>query len=215
MTATEATPEYRAEIRRVFQVANRRIQNIKNAELLSTAVEGLARKTDVYSVFSPRGLSWNELKIEYSKAVNFLRQPTSTAGGTREYNQHLMAKYDLTQQEFDLMAKSLNDKLTSIDDVNFVERYLMRYKDFTGELEMAAADVSKQIESEAISLRSAIDSKIESETDETLSAIEAEQAKAAALGKAFNFFEDLANGIGKGIVKGLTDMIDDALDPQI
>ena len=130
-----SSPENRKEIARVFQMANRRIQNIEQSGLLSPAVSAL-NKNDItrYSKFSMKH-DWQTLKTEYAKAISFLRQPTSTLTGLREYNKHLKAVYDLSDDEFELMSKSLNRKLSSISDTNFVERYLMRYKDFTGELE--------------------------------------------------------------------------------
>lgn len=167
--AKESSPEYRAEIRRVFQMANRRIQNIESAGLMSPAVAAL-NKGDItgYSKFSMSGKTWEELKLEYGRAVAFLRQPTSTATGVRQYNAHLQAAYDLTADEFNLMARDLQGKLSSLSDSAFVDRYLMRYKDFTGELEQSAADISTQIESEAESIRRAIDAQIEREADEVV-----------------------------------------------
>lgn len=167
--AKESSPEYRAEIRRVFQMANRRIQNIESAGLMSPAVAAL-NKGDItgYSKFSMSGKTWEELKLEYGRAVAFLRQPTSTATGVRQYNAHLQAAYDLTADEFNLMARDLQGKLSSLSDSAFVDRYLMRYKDFTGELEQSAADISTQIESEAESIRRAIDAQIQKEADEVV-----------------------------------------------
>ena len=162
MTATESSPEYRHEIAKVFQRANRRIQNIEKSGLISPAVTALGTGSiKGYTKFSMRNSDWNSLKVEYAKAVSFLKQPTSTATGTREYDRHLMKAYDLTEDEFNLMAKKLNDKLTSVSDEEFVERYLMRYKDFTGELEQQAADVSSQIESSAVSIQNALDKSLE------------------------------------------------------
>lgn len=162
MTATESSPEFRNEIAKVFQRANRRIQNIEKSGLISPAVTALGKGSiKGYTKFSMRNSDWNSLKVEYAKAVSFLKQPTSTATGTREYDRHLMKAYDLTEDEFNLMAKKLNDKLTSISDEEFVERYLMRYKDFTGELEQQAADVSSQIESSAVSIQNALDKSLE------------------------------------------------------
>lgn len=157
----ESSNAAREEIRRIFQVANRRIQNIENKGLVSPALQAL-NKGDItgYTKFSMKH-SWEELKTEYSKAVGFLRQPTSTASGTREYNKHLQQAYELTDKEFDLMAKKLNDTLTSLSDSDFVEKYLMRYKDFTGELERTVSDVSQQIESEAVAIQNAIDNEID------------------------------------------------------
>ena len=173
--SVESSPELRKEVRRVFQQANRRIQNIESKGLLSPAVTAL-NKGDIkgFSKFSVSGQSWDEIKTEYAKAVYFLRQPTSTASGTRTYNDHLKTAYGLTDKEFNLMADKINEKLTSISDSDFVEKYLMRYKDFTGDLEQSARDASEQIESEAISLQNAIDSNIESEANKLTNEVESE-----------------------------------------
>ena len=168
LQATSSSPKNRKEIARVFQMANRRIQNIERSGLLSPAVAAL-NKGDI-SRFTKFGMKhdWQTLKTEYSKAVSFLRQPTGTLTGLREYNRHLKEVYDLSDNEFELMSKSLNTKLSSISDSNFVERYLMRYKDFTGELEAESRDISDQIESEAYQLQKAIDDEIDRAADEVL-----------------------------------------------
>ena len=167
LQAQKNSPEIRAEISRVFQQANRRIQNIESKGLISPAVQAL-NKSGIkgFTKFSMRQ-DFNSLKVEYAKAVAFLQQPTSTATGTRDYNRYLMNSYDLTEDEFNLMEKKLNDKLTSVSDSEFVERYLMRYKDFTGELEQSASDISTQIESDAESLARALDNSIEQTAERT------------------------------------------------
>lgn len=159
--AKMSSPEYRAEIRRIFQQANRRIQNIESKGLVSPAVMSL-NKGDIqgFTKFSMKH-DWEDLKAEYAKAVSFLRQPTSTATGVREYNKHLMDAYDLTEDEFNLMADKIQEKFLSVSDDNFVEQYLMRYKDFTGELEAEVADVSEQIESDAQMLQAALEEDVE------------------------------------------------------
>lgn len=172
MQAVESSPEYRKEIARVFQMANRRIQNIEQSGQLSPAVQAL-NKGDVkgFTKFSMKG-DWNTLKIEYGKAISFLRQPTSTAQGARQYGQHLQRMYDLTPDEYNLMARNLQGKLNSVSDSDFVERYLMRYKDFTGEMEQSASDISTQIESEAQSISRAIDAEIERRANEVADAMD-------------------------------------------
>lgn len=172
LQAVESSPEYRKEIARVFQMANRRIQNIEQSGQLSPAVQAL-NKGDVkgFTKFSMRG-DWNTLKIEYGKAISFLRQPTSTAQGARQYGQHLQRMYDLTPDEYNLMARNLQGKLNSVSDNDFVERYLMRYKDFTGEMEQSASDISTQIESEAQSISRAIDAEIERQANEVADAMD-------------------------------------------
>lgn len=165
VNSVESTPEHRKEIARVFQMANRRIQNIEKTGLSSPAVLSL-HKSDInrYSKFSMRG-DWVELKKEYTKALAFLRQPTSTVTGLKQYNNHLKKTYDLSDDEFDLMSRSLNNELLSIDDSNFVEHYLMRYKDFTGELEQTVRDVSDQIEDDATDVINALDDMIDKAAD--------------------------------------------------
>ena len=172
LQAVESSPEYRKEIARVFQMANRRIQNIEQSGQLSPAVQAL-NKGDVkgFTKFSMRG-DWNTLKIEYGKAISFLRQPTSTAQGARQYGQHLQRMYDLTPDEYNLMARNLQGKLSSVSDSDFVERYLMRYKDFTGEMEQSASDISTQIESESQSISRAIDAEIERQANEVADQME-------------------------------------------
>lgn len=172
LQAVESSPEYRKEIARVFQMANRRIQNIEQSGQLSPAVQAL-NKGDVkgFTKFSMKG-DWNTLKIEYGKAISFLRQPTSTAQGARQYGQHLQRMYDLTPDEYNLMARNLQGKLSSVSDSDFVERYLMRYKDFTGEMEQSASDISTQIESEAQSISRAIDAEIERQANEVADAMD-------------------------------------------
>lgn len=172
LQAVESSPEYRKEIARVFQMANRRIQNIEQSGQLSPAVQAL-NKGDVkgFTKFSMKG-DWNTLKIEYGKAISFLRQPTSTAQGARQYGQHLQRMYDLTPDEYSLMARNLQGKLNSVSDSDFVERYLMRYKDFTGEMEQSASDISTQIESESQSISRAIDAEIERQANEAADQME-------------------------------------------
>lgn len=172
LQAVESSPEMRKEIARVFQMANRRIQNIEASGQLSPAVQAL-NKGDIegYTKFSMKH-DWNALKVEYGKAISFLRQPTSTVQGARQYGQHLQRMYNLTPDEYNLMARNLQGKLNSVSDSDFVERYLMRYKDFTGEMEQSASDISTQIESEAQSISRAIDAEIERQANEAADQME-------------------------------------------
>lgn len=188
LQAVKSSPEYRKEIARVFQMANRRIQNIEQSGQLSPAVQAL-NKGDIkrFTKFSMRG-DWNTLKIEYGKAISFLRQPTSTARGARQYGQYLQRIYNLTPDEYNLMAKNLLGRLNSISDSVFVERYLMRYKDFTGEMEQSASDISTQIESEAQSISRAIDAEIERQADEVADRMEDIQNNIKRILRNFNKF---------------------------
>lgn len=161
INAVESSSSLRKEIARVFQQANRRIQNIEKNGVVSPAVVAL-NKGDVkgYSKFSMKH-EWNDLKIEYSKAIAFLQQPTSTATGTNEYAKHLKKTYKLSDNEFSLMQEKLIGKIASVSDQKFLEQYLMQYKDFTGELEQDARDVSDQIESDAVKIADNLQNSID------------------------------------------------------
>lgn len=161
LTAVESRGYLRKEIARVFQQANRRIQNVEKSGIVSPAVVAL-NKGDIqgFTKFSMRH-SWEDLKIEYAKAVSFLRQPTSSATGTREYAEHLKKAYDLDDKSFTLMQNKLMGKIASVSDERFLEQYLMQYKDFTGELEQESKDVSDQIEDDAVKIENALDDALE------------------------------------------------------
>lgn len=156
LNALESDRDMRREISRVFQQANRRIQNVEKSGVVSPAVVAL-NKGDIkgFTKFSMKH-EWNELKREYAKAVSFLQQPTSTATGAREYGKHLQKTYNLSDNEFKLMQDRLMGKIASVSDERFLDQYLMQYKDFTGELESESKDVSDQIEDEARLLDNAI-----------------------------------------------------------
>ena len=105
LLASEIGEAYKKEVSKVIQQANRRIQNIEKNGVVSPAVVAL-NKGDVkgYTKFSMRH-GWNDLKIEYSKAIAFLQQPTSTSTGTKEYAKHLKKTYKLSDDEFSLMQE--------------------------------------------------------------------------------------------------------------
>lgn len=172
INAIESSPELRKEIARVFQQANRRIQNVENSGIVSPAVIAL-NKGDIkgFTKFSMKH-SWDELKIEYSKAISFLQQPTSTASGTKEYARHLKKTYNLTDKEFSIMQNNLVGKIASVSDQKFLEQYLMQYKDFTGELEQESKDVSDQIESDAIKIADSVQRNIDNAGEMVESAVQ-------------------------------------------
>lgn len=172
ITAIEQSPELKKEIARVFQQANRRIQNVENSGIVSPAVVAL-NKGDIkgFAKFSMKH-DWNDLKIEYSKAVSFLQQPTSTATGAKEYARHLKKTYNLTDNEFSIMQNNLMGKIASVSDQRFLEQYLMQYKDFTGELEQESKDVSDQIESDAIKIADSVQRNIDNAGEMVESAVQ-------------------------------------------
>lgn len=89
----EGTPELKKQMNKIFQRANRRIQNIQKAGLASPAVKAVIaeRGTKDYTYFSSAGLNptnttdWDLLRYEYGRALAFLNNPTSSATGARQY----------------------------------------------------------------------------------------------------------------------------------
>jgi hypothetical protein len=90
---TLGTSDLKQQMLKTFQKANRRIQNVKNAGLSSTAVQQLIseRGERGFTYFSgakldPRNpTDWEQLKYEYGRAISFLNNPTSSARGARQY----------------------------------------------------------------------------------------------------------------------------------
>ena len=89
----EGTNELKKQMNKVFQRANRRIQNIQKAGLASPAVKAVIaeRGKKDFTYFSGRGLNptnttdWDLLRYEYGRALAFLNNPTSSATGARQY----------------------------------------------------------------------------------------------------------------------------------
>lgn len=87
------TSDLKKQMLKTFQKANRRIQNVRNADLSSPAVQQLIseRGDRGYTFFSganldPRNpIDWEQLKYEYGRAIAFLNNPTSSARGARQY----------------------------------------------------------------------------------------------------------------------------------
>lgn len=87
------TKDLKQQMVKTFQKANRRIQNVKNANLSSTAVQQLIseRGERGFTYFSGANLNprnptdWEQLKYEYGRAISFLNNPTSSARGARQY----------------------------------------------------------------------------------------------------------------------------------
>jgi len=166
LEAAESDRQLRNEIRRVFQKANRRIQNIRQSEEFSPAVVALTRG-DVrkYTVFS-MAQSWENLKSDYARAVAFLNQPTSTATGTREYNKQLQERYELDDASYEALSDDYMKKYNKLIGTDFVELYLKGYKDFTQEFEKAYKDVAEQIENDAMKVEEQLNIEEEEEEEE-------------------------------------------------
>lgn len=180
----EGSAEMRKEMRRVFQQANRRIQNIEKAGAFSPAVASLG-KGDIegYSKFSVKGFGntgddWKALKKEYAKAVSFLNQPTSTATGAREFEQQVKKQLGVSD---DLWKGVRNEVIGGYNGVSDDLLRALPYTDFMQEIyERASDSASRQMEQDAVKLADALQESI-NKTAETV---------AEAIDDLFDAFED-------------------------
>lgn len=149
----EGNSGMRREIRRVFQMANRRIENIEKSGAFSPAVAALG-KGDVkgYSKFSVKGFgntgsSWQALKKEYAKCIAFLNQPTSTASGARDFERQVKSQMGIDD---DLWQALRDDIMGGYNSVSGQLLNALPYSQFMQEVyNRASASASSEIESEA------------------------------------------------------------------
>lgn len=171
--AVESSPMLRKEIARTFQVANRRIQNIENAGLLSPAVVA-ANKGDItgYTKFSMRG-DWASLKQEYARCLAFLSDETSTASGARQYKKAIQAQLGLANEP-ELFESVYNQLVNNVNDIVSKEQANFTYQSVMDMIRDATQSVAQGIEGRTAEYEAAIQQSI------------TESAK--------SFFENLANG---------------------
>lgn len=164
INAIEGNSEFRKEIRRVFQVANRRIQNIEQGGYYSPALASLGKSgVKGYSKFSVRGFGntgsdWNTLLKEYTKAINFLNSPTSTATGAKEFELQVKQKFNVPDDIWPYVKEDVIGGTTSMSDEMLQK---LPYSQLVeGAYDSAYRSVSSQIEKGAIELAKGIQSDI-------------------------------------------------------
>lgn len=170
VNAAESSPEMRKEIRRIFQQANRRIQNIENAGVFSPAVAALG-KGDVkgYSKFSVKGFgntgsSWEALKKEYAKAVSFLNQPTSSASGAKQFEAQVKKEMNIDDKLWKGIRESILGNYNSVSSELLLA---LPYSDFMQEVySRAAASSSSQMEQDAHRAENALQESINTQADQ-------------------------------------------------
>lgn len=167
INAVESSPAMRKEIRRVFQMANRRIQNIEKSGVFSPAVAALG-KGDVkgYSKFTVKGFgdsgaSWQALKKEYAKAVSFLNQPTSSASGAKQFEAQVKKEMNIDDKLWQGIRESILGNYNSVSSDLLLA---LPYSDFMQEVySRAAASSSSQMEQDARLAEQAIQENINEE----------------------------------------------------
>lgn len=161
----EGSPDLRKEMKRVFQMANRRIQNVEKSGVFSPAVASLG-KGDIkgYSKFSVKGFGntgddWKALKKEYAKAISFLNQPTSTASGAKQFEQQVKKQMGVSD---DLWKEIRQTILNGYNSVSSELLLALPYSDFMQEVYSRAKDSSaEQIEKDAKAIADNLQAQIE------------------------------------------------------
>lgn len=143
--AVESSPVLRKEIARTFQVANRRMQNIESAGLISPAVIA-ANKGDIkrFAKFSMKG-NWASLKEEYARALSFLSDQTSTASGARQYKRALQRQLGLNNEP-ELFDKVYTSMANNINTIVADEQSNFTYQSIMDVIKDATQDAAKSIE---------------------------------------------------------------------
>lgn len=160
LDATAGSKKVKSEIRRVFQIANRRIQNIEQGDYFSPAVASLGKgDIDRFSKFGMRGKDFKTLKKEYAKAVSFLQQPTSTATGARQFAEQVKSQLNVPDGVWDEARETLINNYDAVT-TDLIET--LPYKKLVQEMYAETTDdVSDMIERDAKDLADELTRKVE------------------------------------------------------
>ena len=176
INAIEGNAEMRKEMRRVFQVANRRIQNIEQGGYYSPALASLGKSgVKGYSKFSVKGFGntgsdWKTLLKEYTKAINFLNSPTSTATGAKEFELQVKQKFNVPDNLWDYVKADVIGGTTSMSDEMLQK---LPYSQLVeGAYDSAYRSVSSQIEKGALDLAKGIQSDINRTADQLANTVD-------------------------------------------
>lgn len=176
INAIEGNAEMRKEMRRVFQVANRRIQNIEQGGYYSPALASLGKSgVKGYSKFSVKGFGntgsdWNTLLKEYTKAINFLNSPTSTATGAKEFELQVKQKFNVPDDIWSYVKADVIGGTTSMSDEMLQK---LPYSQLVeGAYDSAYRSVSSQIEKGALELAKGIQSDINRTADQLANSVD-------------------------------------------
>ena len=176
INAIEGNSEFRKEIRRVFQIANRRIQNIEQGGYYSPALASLGKSgVKGYSKFSVRGFGntgsdWKTLLKEYTKAINFLNSPTSTATGAKEFELQVKQKFNVPDDIWNDVKADVIGGTTSMSDEMLQK---LPYSQLVeGAYDSAYRSVSSQIEKGALDLAKGIQSDINRTADQLANSVD-------------------------------------------
>lgn len=149
LTADVPTPTLKKQIQKVFHMANRRIQNIEKSGVYSPAVKELefnqVGQMQKFAKFTQAGQDWNEIKLQYAKAVQFLRKPTGTASGAKQWNKAIQKELGFNDGLYKAIIQQINENGGNIPilETSNIDRAVSQFE------RLANKDVSDMIESDA------------------------------------------------------------------
>lgn len=157
----EGTAELKKQMNKIFQRANRRIQNIQKAGLASPAVKAVIaeRGKKDYTYFSSRGLNptnttdWDLLRYEYGRALAFLNNPTSSATGARQYIRYqanrLNIPFESANKIVDIATDPTIDEYGNVNIFSYgeiLDDFKSDVEQIGGEIGTNAIDYAKNLE---------------------------------------------------------------------
>ena len=94
LNAMKKTSDMSAEVRRVVNMANKRITRIKSDKtVISPALKALQKQG--IDKFALRGQTWEQQKETYFRAIEYLNQESSSLGGARKFTKEFLEKSGL------------------------------------------------------------------------------------------------------------------------
>lgn len=160
INSSEATKETRKEINRVFHAANRRLQNLANSgayspaanALLSYLSEDIVSGFNSFSKLTTSGKDWNEIKRDYAAAIEFLKKPTSTSSGAKQFENDVRQRLRLTPEQFNHIKTMIDENggyndyaaaksLLPSDPTKVADFFRTAQNDIADEIENAAANL--------------------------------------------------------------------------
>ena len=94
LNAMKKSSEMSAEVRRVINMANKRISRIKEDNtVISPALKALQKQG--IDKFALRGQTWEQQKETYFRAIEYLNQESSSLGGARRFTKEFLEKSGL------------------------------------------------------------------------------------------------------------------------
>lgn len=90
LTSSKRTSMISRDMNAIISTANKRIKRLRQSGLTSTALEMLDKESGKGNFkFSLRGKSFENQKAIYTRAIQFLQNPTSQVSGAREFAQQI------------------------------------------------------------------------------------------------------------------------------